>query len=83
LKNKLLIEILIEKILNLFAKNVIDKLKVLVKKKSICFFYTQLNQQPLSTKPMSTQKVGDDENIWFMSSIKCDKNIEVVKNNEV
>jgi len=69
---------------NLTAQNAIDKLKELIKSESICFFCTQLTQQPITTRPMSTQKVDDEGNIWFMSSIKSNKNAEIVQdNNEV
>jgi len=68
---------------NLTAKDAIDKLKELIKSESICFFCTQLTKQPITTRPMSTQKVDEQGNIWFMSSIKSDKNAEILQNNEV
>jgi len=68
---------------NLSAQDSIDKLKELIKGESICFFCTQLTQQPLTTRPMSTQKVDDDGNIWFMSSLKSDKNKEIAQSNDV
>ncbi len=64
---------------NLVAKDAIEKLKELVKHESICFFCTQLSQQPITTRPMSTQQVDDQGNIWFMSSIKSNKNAEIKK----
>ncbi len=68
---------------NLSAQNAIDKLKELIKSESICFFCTQLTQQPITTRPMSTQKVDEQGNIWFMSSLKSNKNAEIKQNNEV
>lgn len=68
---------------NLVAQEAIDKLKELVKSESICFFCTQLHQLPITTRPMSTQTVDDEGNIWFMSSKKSDKNKEIVINNKV
>ena len=68
---------------NLSAQDAIDKLTELIKKESICFFCTQLTQQPITTRPMSTQKVDEQGNIWFMSSIKSDKNAEIAQNNAV
>ena len=68
---------------NLTAQDATDKLKELIKKESICFFCTQLIQQPITTRPMSTQKVDDEGNIWFMSSIKSKKNAEIEVNNLV
>jgi len=68
---------------NLTAQDAINKLKELVKSESICFFCTQLTQQPIATRPMSTQQVDEQGNIWFMSSIKSGKNVEIEQNNEV
>ena len=68
---------------NLSAQDAIDKLKELIKSESICHFCTNLAKQPISSRPMSTQKVDDDGNIWFMSSIKSGKNEEIEKNNSV
>jgi len=65
---------------NLLAMDAVDKLKKLIKSESICFFCTQLAQQPITARPMSTQKVDDQGNIWFMSSIKSDKNAEIKEN---
>jgi general stress protein 26 len=68
---------------NLSAQAAIDKLKELIKSESICFFCTQLTEQPINTRPMSTQKVDDEGNIWFMSSIKSGKNAEIEEDNAV
>ena len=68
---------------NLSGQEAIEKLKELIKSESICFFCTNLLQQPITTRPMSTQKVDDQGNIWFMSSIKSGKNEEIVDNNSV
>jgi len=68
---------------NLMALDAINKLKKLIKSESICFFCTQLMQQPITARPMSTQKVDEEGNIWFMSSIKSDKNKEVEENSIV
>jgi len=68
---------------NLSAQAAIDKLKELIKSESICLFCTQLSQQPIITRPMSTQKVDEQGNIWFMSSIKSNKNAEIGQNNSV
>jgi general stress protein 26 len=68
---------------NLTSQDAIDKLKELIKSESMCFFCTQLTQQPITTRPMSTQKVDEQGNIWFMSSIKSNKNAEIKQNKEV
>jgi len=68
---------------NLSAQAAIDKLKEIVKSESICHFCTQLTVQPISSRPMSTQKVDDEGNIWFMSSIKSGKNSDIDHDNQV
>lgn len=68
---------------NLFANEAIEKLKELIKSESICHFCTQLSVQPIACRPMSTQKVDDEGNIWFMSSIKSGKNSEIETDNKV
>ncbi|WP_016990483.1 pyridoxamine 5'-phosphate oxidase family protein [Flavobacterium sp. ACAM 123] len=68
---------------NLSGQAAIDKLKELIKSESICHFCTQLTQQPIASRPMTTQRVDGDGNIWFFSSIKSDKNVEIEKNNQV
>ncbi|MEO5571145.1 MAG: pyridoxamine 5'-phosphate oxidase family protein [Bacteroidia bacterium] len=68
---------------DLTAQDAINKLKELIKGESICLFCTELMKQPIITRPMHTQQVDDDGNIWFMSSIKSDKNAEIAQNNSV
>jgi len=68
---------------NLVAQDAIAKLKELIAKESMCFFCTQLTQQPITTRPMSTQQVDDQGNVWFLSSIKSNKNSEIEQNNAV
>lgn len=68
---------------NISGEKAISKLKELIKKESICFFCTNLTLQPITTRPMSTQKVDDEGNIWFMSSLKSDKNAEIAQSNSV
>lgn len=68
---------------DLRGQEAVNKLKELVKAESICLFCTELLKQPITTRPMSTQQVDDNGNIWFMSSIKSDKNTEIAKNNSV
>ena len=68
---------------NLSGQEALDKLKDLIKSESICMFCTDLLQQPITTRPMSTQKVDEDGNIWFLSSIKSGKNDAIIANNSV
>jgi general stress protein 26 len=68
---------------DLKEQDAISKLKELIKAESICLFCTALTKQPIITRPMSTQQVDDEGNIWFMSSLKSDKNAEIKQNNSV
>lgn len=68
---------------NLSGQAAIDKLKELIKSESICHFCTDLMHLPITSRPMTTQKVDEDGNIWFISSIKSDKNAEIEKNKQV
>ena len=68
---------------DLSAQDAIDKLKELIKNEATCFFCTKLAQQPITTRPMMTQKVDDQGNIWFMSSIKSGKNEDIENDNNV
>ena len=46
-------------------------------------FFTVLQNQPVKTRPMGTQLVDDEGNLWFMSSLKSHKNAEIAINNTV
>lgn len=72
-----------QNIQNLSAQDAIDKLKELIKSESICHFCTQLSEQPINSRPMSTQAVDDSGNIWFMSSLKSGKNADIEGDNAV
>ncbi len=51
---------------NLQGKEAIDKVKKLVKEIDICLFCTSLKTNDGSTtRPMSTQDVDDEGNLWF------------------
>lgn len=65
------------KIKNLTHQEAIDKFKELVKHESTCLFTTRLTQVPLTTRPMSVQKVCDQGNFWFLSASDSDKNQEI------
>src|SRR5690242_16937054 len=68
---------------DLTSKDAINKLKELVEKESICLFCTSLGNTPITTRPMSTREVDDEGNIWFMSSLKSQKNKEIQESNAV
>lgn len=68
---------------DLVQDEAIKKLKELIKNESICHFCTDLDTLPIRTRPMSTQRVDDDGNIWFMSSKKSRKNDEIKDDSHV
>ena len=65
------------KIKNLTQQEAINKFKEIVKHESTCLFTTRLTQVPLTTRPMSVQKVCDQGNFWFLSPNDSDKNQEI------
>ena len=62
---------------DLYDEKAIKKMKILADHSPICLFTTMLEQQPLTTRPMSVRKVCDQGNFWFLSSIDSNKNIEI------
>lgn len=62
---------------NLTHQEAIVKFKELIKHQPTCLFTTRLTQVPLTTRPMSVQKVCDQGNFWFLSSSESDKNAEI------
>ena len=67
---------------NLSHKDAINKLKELAEDARICMMSTQLNQRPISTRPMYLQEVDEDGVLWFISNKNSDKNFELKKNSE-
>ena len=68
---------------NLISTDAIDKIKKLAESADICHFVTAISNAPLSTRPMSTQKVDDDGCIWFMSDKESTKNKEINNDSRV
>lgn len=62
---------------NLTHEEAIEKFKELVDHNSVCLFTTRLTNVPLTTRPMSVQKVCDQGNFWFLSSSESTKNEEI------
>jgi general stress protein 26 len=63
---------------NLASGEAIEKLKDLVEDIDICLFCTNLKTgDGATTRPMSTQEVDDEGNMWFFSDINSDKNREI------
>lgn len=68
---------------DLHSAEAIEKLKKLAEDSDICMFVTKLTEFPLSSRPMSTQKVDDEGNIWFMSGKDSDKNMHIAEDKRV
>lgn len=61
----------------------ISKLRELAKDIDVCFFCTNLDEKPIHGRPMSTQDVDDQGNLWFISSSDSNKNFELQEDNRV
>lgn len=68
---------------NLYKDDAVAKLKELVSSAGICMFTTALKDLPLSARPMSTEEVDEEGNIWFLSRASSRKNAQISKDNEV
>ncbi|CAN5150693.1 pyridoxamine 5'-phosphate oxidase family protein [soil metagenome] len=69
---------------NLASGEAIEKLKDLVEDIDICLFCTNLKTgDGATTRPMSTQEVDDEGNMWFFSDINSDKNREIKNDKRV
>jgi general stress protein 26 len=64
---------------NLNGPEAITKIKDMVDQAKSCFFCSNIKTGiPLSTRPMSVQKVDDEGNFWFLSANDSHKNEELV-----
>ena len=61
----------------------IKKLKELAEGIDICMFCTDLDKQPINARPMSSNKVDDQGNIWFLSNSQSNKNHEIEHDSKV
>jgi len=68
---------------NLSSTEAIEKIKQLAEDADICHFVTNLSTLPLTSRPMSTQEVDEEGNIWFMSRNTSVKNQEISKDSHV
>jgi len=69
---------------NLERQGAIEKLRELAKDIDLCLFCTNLAQQDgATTRPMSTQQVDDNGDIWFFSAKDSDKNREIEADSKV
>ena len=61
----------------------IKKLKELAEEINICLFCSNLNTDGATTRPMGTQQVDDNGDIWFFSAKDSDKNREIEEDEHV
>jgi general stress protein 26 len=66
---------------NLTGAEGIQKIKDLAMDVKVCMFCTKANDLPFETRPMSTQEVDDQGNVWFLSCEDTSK-IEDIKQDE-
>jgi general stress protein 26 len=71
------------KVENLSGPKAVEKLQELVKGAQVCMFMTQLQQLPLSCRPMSPVDTDDQGYLWFFSDKNSDKNAHIVINPDV
>lgn len=62
---------------NLYDQKAVSKLKELVNDIRVCMFTTDLSQDGAHTRPMSTQEVDENGDIWFFSGDNSHKNMEL------
>jgi general stress protein 26 len=68
---------------NLTNVEAIKKIQDIAKDADICLFATNLTNLPIATRPMSTQKVDDEGNIWFLSSKSSNQNQDIQADSRV
>jgi general stress protein 26 len=68
---------------NLLEGPAIKKLKQIAMDAEVALFSTNILTIPLSTRPMTTQDVDDEGNIWFMSRSDSDKNKDIANDTRV
>lgn len=68
---------------NLTSREALDKMKKLVNDIDFAFLLTDLKSQPVSAVPMSTKKVDNNGDIWFLSGLNSDHNANIVNDPEV
>ena len=80
---KLLETLIMGDVKNLTATDAVEKIREIAKDANICMFVTDLSSLPLSGRPMATQEVDEQGNIWFMSDRNSDKNRHIEDDEQV
>lgn len=68
---------------NLSNKEALKKMTNLVEDIEIAMMLTDLKTQPISAIPMTTKKVDEKGNIWFLSGLNSEHNSNIVKSKDV
>lgn len=72
-----------ETIENLSRQDAIRRMRELAEDTRVCHFVTRLAATPLQTRPMSTQQVDDEGNLWFFSDDVSNKNFQIEEDSRV
>lgn len=80
---KLLETLIMGDVKNLTATDAVEKIREIAKDANICMFVTDLSSLPLAGRPMATQEVDEQGNIWFMSDRNSDKNKHIEDDEQV
>ena len=67
---------------NLHNTEALKKMRELVDDIDFCMMLTDLNTKPISAIPMSTKKVDEAGNIWFLSGKKSEHNSNISKDSK-
>lgn len=68
---------------NLKSGEALKKMTEMVEDIDFAMLLTDLKSQPIHAVPMSTKKVDDQGNIWFLSGLNSEHNTNIVKSPEV
>lgn len=68
---------------NLLGNEAIEKIKALAKKAGSCFLCTKINGGSFETRPMSSERIDDEGNFWFLSASDSFKNKEITEDASV
>lgn len=68
---------------NYTSKEAQEKMTKLVEDIKFTMLLTDLNSQPISAIPMTTKKVDEKGDIWFLSGLNSDHNRNIVQSRDV
>lgn len=68
---------------DLVNQEAVDKIREMIDHTKVCFFTTHLDESPLPTRPMFTQEVDNEGNIWFFSDDDSEKNLDIKDDSRV